>query len=219
MEKMLNNNWDIVLSDIINSEKFNIFFNSIKEEYKKESIFPRFEDIFKAFKLTDYDDVKVVILGQDPYHGENQANGLAFSVESGQTLPPSLRNIFKEINNDFGIVNTNGDLSYWAKQGVFLLNSVLTVKKSKPGSFANTYWEEFTDIVINRISKRKNIVFLLWGKYAQSKESVIEDGNYIIKTSHPSPFSVYRGFRDSNIFSETNKILKNIGSEEIDWRT
>lgn len=216
---MLNNNWDIVLSDVINSEKFNTFYNSIKEEYKREIIFPKFDDIFKAFDLTDYNDVKVVILGQDPYHGENQANGLAFSVNPEIKLPPSLRNIFMEIENDLGILNTNGDLSNWAKQGVFLLNSVLTVKKSTPGSFTNTYWEEFTDIVINRLSKRGNIVFLLWGKYAQSKEKVIEDGNFIITTSHPSPFSVYRGFRGSKIFSKTNEILKSIGSEEIDWRT
>lgn len=216
---MLNNNWDIVLSDVINSEKFNTFYNSIKEEYKREIIFPKFDDIFKAFDLTDYNDVKVVILGQDPYHGENQANGLAFSVNPEIKLPPSLRNIFMEIENDLGILNTNGYLSNWAKQGVFLLNSVLTVKKSTPGSFANTYWEEFTDIVINRLSKRGNIVFLLWGKYAQSKEKVIEDGNFIITTSHPSPFSVYRGFRGSKIFSKTNEILKSIGSEEIDWRT
>lgn len=216
---MLNNNWDIVLSDVINSEKFNTFYNSIKEEYKREIIFPKFDDIFKAFDLTDYNDVKVVILGQDPYHGENQANGLAFSVNPEIKLPPSLKNIFMEIENDLGILNTNGDLSNWAKQGVFLLNSVLTVKKSTPGSFTNTYWEEFTDIVINRLSKRGNIVFLLWGKYAQSKEKVIEDGNFIITTSHPSPFSVYRGFRGSKIFSKTNEILKSIGSEEIDWRT
>lgn len=216
---MLNNNWDIVLSEVINSEKFNTFYNSIKEEYKREIIFPKFDDIFKAFDLTDYNDVKVVILGQDPYHGENQANGLAFSVNPEIKLPPSLRNIFMEIENDLGILNTNGDLSNWAKQGVFLLNSVLTVKKSTPGSFTNTYWEEFTDIVINRLSKRGNIVFLLWGKYAQSKEKVIEDGNFIITTSHPSPFSVYRGFRGSKIFSKTNEILKSIGSEEIDWRT
>lgn len=216
---MLNNNWDIVLSDVINSEKFNTFYNSIKEEYKREIIFPKFDDIFKAFDLTDYNDVKVVILGQDPYHGENQANGLAFSVNPEIKLPPSLRNIFMEIENDLGILNTNGDLSNWAKQGVFLLNSVLTVKKSTPGSFTNTYWEEFTDIVINRLSKRGNIIFLLWGKYAQSKEKVIEDGNFIITTSHPSPFSVYRGFRGSKIFSKTNEILKSIGSEEIDWRT
>lgn len=216
---MLNNNWDIVLSDVINSEKFNTFYNSIKEEYKREIIFPKFDDIFKAFDLTDYNDVKVVILGQDPYHGENQANGLAFSVNPEIKLPPSLRNIFMEIENDLGILNTNGYLSNWAKQGVFLLNSVLTVKKLTPGSFTNTYWEEFTDIVINRLSKRGNIVFLLWGKYAQSKEKVIEDGNFIITTSHPSPFSVYRGFRGSKIFSKTNEILKSIGSEEIDWRT
>lgn len=216
---MLNNNWDIVLNDVINSEKFNTFYNEIKEEYKSDNIFPKFEDIFKAFELTDYDDVKVVILGQDPYHGENQANGLAFSVNSHIKLPPSLRNIFYEIENDLGIFNTNGDLSNWARQGVLLLNSVLTVKKATPGSFANTYWEEFTDVVINRLSKRGNIVFLLWGKYAQSKENIISDGNFIITTSHPSPFSVYRGFRGSKIFSKTNEILKSIESEEIDWRT
>ncbi len=216
---MLNNNWDIVLNDVINSEKFNIFYTLIKEEYKKENIFPKFEEIFKAFELTDFNEVKVVILGQDPYHGENQANGLAFSVNSDIKLPPSLRNVFLEIEHDLGIINTNGNLSNWARQGVFLLNSILTVKKAKPGSYANTYWEEFTDIVINRLSKRGNIVFLLWGKYAQSKEKIIEDGNYIISTSHPSPFSVYRGFRGSNIFSKTNEILSSIESEEIDWRT
>lgn len=216
---MLNKTWDIILEDVIYSEKFNIFYESIKQMYESDEIFPKYEEIFRAFELTDYDDVKVVILGQDPYHGDNQANGLAFSVNSGIKLQPSLRNIFLEIENDLGIRNTNGDLSNWARQGVFLLNTILTVKKASPGSFANSYWEEFTDIAINRLSKRGNIVFLLWGKYAQSKVKVIEDGNFIILTSHPSPFSVYRGFRGSKIFSKTNEILKSIESEEIDWRT
>lgn len=216
---MLNKRWDIVLEDVLNSEKFIEFYEKIKIDYENLNIYPKFEEIFKVFNLTDYDNVKVVILGQDPYHGRNQANGLAFSVNDKFKLPPSLKNIFKELDYDLNIKNINGNLENWAKQGVFLLNSILTVEEKKPASYKNSYWEEFTDIVINRISKRENIIFLLWGNFAHKKESLIEDGNFIIKTSHPSPFSVYKGFSGSKIFSKTNEILKKIGSEEIDWTT
>lgn len=216
---MFKNNWDIVLKDIINDEEFITFYNSIISDYDNFDIYPERQNIFKALEYTDFEDVKVVILGQDPYYKKGQANGLAFSVNEGVKLPPSLRNIFEEINRDLGINNTSGDLSNWAKQGVLLLNTVLTVKDSNPRSYSNTYWNKFTDAIIERVSNKENIVFLLWGSYAIKKTKIINNNNFILTSSHPSPLSAYRGFKGCGHFSKTNSILKELGKDTIDWRT
>ena len=183
--------------------------------------YPPKKDIYKALELTPIDTVKVVILGQDPYHGEGEANGLAFSVNKGIKLPPSLKNIYKELNDDLGIeIPNHGDLTKWAKQGVLLLNSVLTVQKDKPGSHRNMGWEEYTDGIIERISKeKKNVVFILWGKYAESKKELIDESKHLILISpHPSPFSARKGFFKSKPFSKCNTYLKKNNITPIDWR-
>lgn len=216
---MLNNSWSTALSDIINDELFKKFYSEIIYLYKDNIIYPKKEEIFNALNLTSFEDVSVVIIGQDPYHNPGQANGLAFSVNNEMPLPPSLKNIFEEINNDLGIQNTRGDLSPWAKQGVLLLNTSLTVYKNKPNSFSNSYWNVFTDEIIKKCSGKKNTIFLLWGNEAKKKKKLISNDNYIIETSHPSPLSVYRGFRGSRIFSRTNEILRSLGKEEINWET
>ncbi|MGX7071853.1 uracil-DNA glycosylase [Helcococcus kunzii] len=216
---MIGNEWYIVLKDIFDSEEFNIFMNNIYTDYENFDVYPKREDIFKAFELTDYSDVKIVILGQDPYHQRGQANGLAFSVNKGVKMPPSLRNIFKEIKEDLGIVNTNTDLTNWANQGILLLNTVLTVKDSKPKSYANTYWNKFTDKVISRVSKKGNIIFLLWGNDAINKSRLICENNYILTSTHPSPLSAYRGFSGCRHFSKANNILVDLNKDIIDWST
>lgn len=185
------------------------------------TIYPPKELIFRALELTPFENIKVVILGQDPYHGEGEANGLAFSVNKGVKLPPSLRNIYEELKSDMGIkIPNHGDLTSWAKQGVLLLNSVLTVEKDKPASHRNIGWEEYTDSIIKKISdKKENIVFILWGKYAQSKKDFIDERKYLVISSpHPSPFSANKGFFGSKPFSKTNTYLKSKGKKEIDWR-
>ena len=185
------------------------------------NIFPPKKQIFRALELTPFENIKVVILGQDPYHGEGEANGLAFSVNKGIKLPPSLRNIYKELESDLGVKPPiQGDLTSWAKQGVLLLNSVLTVEKDKPGSHRNIGWEEYTDSIIKEISdKKENIVFILWGKYAQSKKDLIDERKHLVISSpHPSPFSARKGFFGSKPFSTTNTYLKSKGKKEIDWR-
>lgn len=216
---MLGNNWDLILSNIFESMEFSNFIERIDKDYENYIIYPNKENIFRALKLTDFNEVKVVILGQDPYHGPNQANGLAFSVENGNKLPPSLKNIFKEIYRDLAIKNLNGDLTSWAKQGVLLLNSILTVKEGSPNSYKNTYWNFLTDKIISEISKKRNIIFLLWGNEARSKKTIIEEGNFILESAHPSPLSYYRGFEGNNHFSKVNEILENLGLEKIDWST
>lgn len=185
------------------------------------TIYPPKELIFRALELTPFENIKVVILGQDPYHGEGEANGLAFSVNKGVELPPSLRNIYEELKSDMGIkIPNHGDLTSWAKQGVLLLNSVLTVEKDKPASHRNIGWEEYTDSIIKKISdKKENIVFILWGKYAQSKKAFIDERKHLVISSpHPSPFSANKGFFGSKPFSKTNTYLKSKGKKEIDWR-
>lgn len=216
---MLNNSWKTALSDILNDELFINFYREILNLYEDNIIYPNKDEIFNCLDLTSFEDVNVVILGQDPYHNKGQANGLAFSVNNGVPLPPSLKNIFEEIENDLGIKNTNGDLTKWAKQGVLLLNTTLTVYENKPNSFSNSYWKVFTDEVIIKCSEKGNIIFLLWGNEAKKKKKLISDNNYILETSHPSPLSVYRGFRGSKIFSKTNEILHELGKEEINWET
>jgi len=191
-----------------------------KQIYLKKNIYPDKWNIFKAFNLTDFDDIKVVIIGQDPYHGKWQANWLSFSVCEWIKFPPSLKNIFKELNSDLWLdIPISWDLSSWAKQWVFLLNSILTVEESKPESHSNIWWENFTNEVIKIISKNKSgVIFLLWWKYAEKKEELIDTSkHYILKTSHPSPFSVYRWFSWSKVFSKTNNILKNTWKKEINW--
>jgi len=186
-----------------------------------ENIYPPKEDIFKALKLTPFRSIKVVILGQDPYHGFNQANGLAFSVNKLVKIPPSLRNIYKELNSDLNIeIPNHGDLTKWAKEGVLLLNSILTVEKDKPASHRNIGWEQYTDSLISQISKEKeHVVYILWGKYAQSKIPLVDQTKHLVISSpHPSPFSARKGFFGSRPFSKTNSWLKENHIKEIDWR-
>jgi uracil-DNA glycosylase len=184
-------------------------------------IYPPGPLIFNAFNHTPFDKVKVVILGQDPYHGPGQANGLCFSVAPGIRQPPSLQNIFKELHSDLGIpVPASGDLTPWADQGVLLLNATLTVKRSSPGSHQKRGWEMFTDSVIRKLSdERTGLVFLLWGRYAQEKANLIDGGkHFVLKAPHPSPFSAASGFFGCRHFSKTNEILTNLGESVIDWR-
>ena len=213
------NTWYDFLKEELESDEFKALIKNVKNEYNNKIIYPKYKDIFKAFKLCNIDDVKVVIIGQDPYHGENEATGLAFSVEDNIKTPPSLRNIFIELNKDLKINKTNNSLDNWAKQGVFLINSVLTVEKDKPGSHKFLNWERFTDYVIKVISdKKENIVFILLGNYARSKKPLIDEKKHlIIETTHPSPFSVHRGFFGSKIFSRTNNYLKEKNKNTIDF--
>ena len=216
---MFKNSWDEVLAEEMNKSYFNHIKNFIKEERKNKTIFPLKEDLFNAFKLTDFKDIKVVILGQDPYHGEKEAMGLSFSVRKGVRTPPSLRNIFKELNDDLGIVRDNTDLSDWAEQGVFLLNTVLTVEKDKANSHKDIGWEIFTDYVIKQINdKLDNVVFILWGRQARDKKKLITNPtHYIIESAHPSPLSAYNGFFGSKPFSRTNEFLKEHNKKEIEF--
>ena len=213
------NTWYDFLKEELESDEFKALIRNVKNEYNNKIIYPKYKDIFKAFKLCNIDDVKVVIIGQDPYHGENEATGLAFSVKDNIKTPPSLRNIFIELNDDLKINKTNNSLDNWAKQGVFLINSVLTVEKDKPGSHKFLNWERFTDYVIKVISdKKENIVFILLGNYARSKKPLIDEKKHlIIETTHPSPFSVHRGFFGSKIFSRTNNYLKEKNKNTIDF--
>ena len=188
---------------------------------KKKKIHPSSKDIFRAFELTSFKNVKIIILGQDPYHGPNQANGLAFSVNSEVRFPPSLSNIFKEYSTDLNLpIPTDGNLSAWAERGVLLLNSILTVESGSPGSHRNFGWEEFTNQIIKALSdKKSNLVFILWGSYAQSKKIFIDPSKHlIIATPHPSPLSAHRGFFGSKPFSKSNDYLRKNKNEEIDWR-
>ncbi len=216
---LINKDWDIVLKDEFNKSYFRDLGCFIKNEYKNKIVYPKYKDIFKALKLTDYNDVSVVILGQDPYHGVNEAHGLSFSVQEGVPIPPSLRNIFKELELDLGIKKTTTDLTSWANQGVLLLNSIMTVVKDSPLSHKARGWEIFTDKIIEKLGERqKPVVFILWGSYARSKKELIKGKNhYIIESVHPSPLSASRGFFGSKPFSKTNNFLRKNGIKEIDW--
>ena len=191
----------------------------IQEKLKNKVVYPPNEETFRALRLTGVDDVKVVILGQDPYHGRSQADGLAFSVQKGIKLPPSLRNIFKEIEDDLGVDSPkHGDLSFLAEQGVLLLNSVLTVNEGHPASHANRGWEAFTDKIVEILDHKKNIVFMLWGGYAQKKASKIDkESHCILKATHPSPLSAHRGFFGCRHFSKANEYLVLNGLNPIKW--
>ncbi len=216
----LNNNWIEFLEDELESDSFKLILKKVDLERKRFVIFPKNELVFYAFNKTPLSKVKVVILGQDPYHGKNQAHGLSFSVPNGIKNPPSLRNIFKELNSDLKIpISENGDLTKWTAQGVLLLNSTLTVREKEAGSHQKLGWESFTDSVISKLSSKKNgIIFLLWGAYAQKKSVLIDTKkHYILKTTHPSPFSAYRGFLGCKHFSKTNELLTKNNQKPINW--
>lgn len=219
MNYKVNNNWDIILKDEYEKEYFKNLLNYINEEYNNKTVYPLKENIFKALEYTDYNDIKVVILGQDPYHGEGEAQGLSFSIPNDIRITPSLRNIFKELKNDLNIERTNTNLTDWAKQGILLLNAILTVCKDTPLSHKDKGWEIFTDEIIKKINEREDpVIFILWGNYARSKKKLITNKNhYIIESAHPSPLSASRGFFDSKPFSKTNNILISINKESIRW--
>lgn len=216
---MINKKWDIVLKDEMQKEYFKKLGVFVKNEYNKKVVFPPYKDIFKALKLTDYDDVKVVILGQDPYHGAKEANGLSFSVYNDVRRPPSLENIFKELYGDLGFKRDTNDLEDWARQGVFLLNSIMTVVKDTPLAHKDKGWEIFTDKLISLLNEReKPVVFILWGSYARSKKTLItKSHHYIIESVHPSPLSAHRGFFGSKPFSKANNFLVEHGIMPIKW--
>ena len=216
---MINKNWDIVLKDELNKDYFKKLGVFVKNEYKTKICYPQYKDIFNALRYTDYEQVKVVIIGQDPYHGENEAHGLSFSVRDDVKRPPSLNNIFKELESDLGIKKTNNDLTNWAKQGVLLLNSIMSVVKDTPLSHKEKGWEIFTDNIIKLLNEREQpIVFILWGGYARSKKKLITNKNhYIVESVHPSPLSAYNGFFGSKPFSKTNNFLISKNIVPIDW--
>ena len=216
---MIGNSWDTILKDEFKKDYFKKLSIFLNEEVKHKTIYPKSIDLFKALKLTDYNDVKVVILGQDPYHGENEANGLCFSVNHGIQTPPSLQNIFKELKSDLNITREDTDLSDWAKQGVLLLNTVLTVEKDKAFSHRGKGWEIFTDKIIEKLNEKDDpIVFILWGSAARSKKTLITNKKHmIVESAHPSPLSYYRGFEGSKPFSKTNNLLKSVNKKEIKW--
>lgn len=216
---MINRKWDIVLKNELKKDYFKQLGIFVKNEYKIKQVFPPYEHIFDALRFTDYDEVKVVILGQDPYHGLGEAHGLSFSVHQNVAMPPSLQNIFKELESDLGIKRTNSDLTDWAKQGVLLLNSIMTVEKDRPLSHQNKGWEIFTDNIIKYLNEREEpVIFLLWGSFARSKKSLITNKkHYIIESVHPSPLSAYRGFFGSKPFSKINNLLEKNNKEKINW--
>lgn len=213
--------WKNILKEEFNKPYFKELSSFVRSEYLNSKIYPPPKDVFRAFDLCPFDKVKVVILGQDPYHGANQANGLSFAVHKDITLPPSLKNIFKEVEDDLKIkVEPNGDLTRWAEQGVLLLNATLTVRASSPGSHQKKGWESFTDETIRKLSdEREHLVFILWGNYARNKGAFINRNKHlVIESPHPSPFSAYNGFFGSKPFSKTNEYLKEYELGEIDWK-
>lgn len=221
MSNILKNGWNDVLGEEFNKDYYKKLRKILINEYNTHTIYPDKYDIFNALHYTDFKDVKVVILGQDPYHGPNQAHGLSFSVKPGIPAPPSLKNIFKELHDDLGCyIPNNGYLKKWADQGVLLLNTVLTVRAGSANSHKGLGWEHFTDNVIYSLNKSERpIVFILWGNNAISKKKLITNPNhYIIKSVHPSPLSASRGFFGSKPFSKANAFLKSTGQDEIDWQ-
>ncbi len=223
MDVKINDSWKQVLKEEFEKPYFEQIVNFLKTERAADkTTFPSGPNIFNAFNKTPFDKVKVVILGQDPYHGVGQAHGLSFSVPPGVKIPPSLQNIFKEIKADIGVENPPnfGDLTHWAEQGILLLNAALTVRDGEPMSHAKIGWAQFTDAVIKTISdKKENVIFLLWGKFAQDKQVLINtDSHYILKAAHPSPLSAHNGFFGCKHFSKTNEILVKHGENPIDWK-
>ncbi len=217
------NSWDAILKFETSKKHFDTLKKSLDFEYQNHDCYPPKELIFRAFELCDWHNLKVVIIGQDPYHGQGEANGLSFSVNDGFKIPPSLRNIFKEINQNFDhvLLPTSGDLSAWASQGVLLLNASLSVEKNKPNSHKHLKWNDFTDAIINQIStQKKDIVFLLWGNFAQKKLRFIDANKHkILVSGHPSPMSANQGkWFGNRHFEQTNKFLNSIGKSEINWK-
>ncbi len=217
----LGNDWDNILADEFIKPYYLELREFLKNEYKTKTIYPDMHSIFNALKTTAYKDVKVVIIGQDPYHGEGQAHGMCFSVQKGIKPPPSLQNIFKELNSDLGVTTPpHGELTYWAKQGVLLLNTVLTVRSGTPNSHKGMGWEKFTDRVIAELNNKQTpVVFLLWGANAKNKAKVITNPIHIkLETVHPSPLSAYNGFFGCKHFSKANEALIKSGQTPIDWQ-
>lgn len=216
----VDNDWTPILKEAEHTASYQELREFLKKEYAEGAVYPVMDDIWQAFEWTPFSKVKVVILGQDPYHGRHQAHGLSFSVRPEVDVPPSLRNMYKELESDLGIPPvSHGYLKKWAEEGVLLLNTVLTVRGGEAHSHRNRGWEELTDHVIKSLSEREEpIVFLLWGNAAQKKEKMIDASRHVVlKTSHPSPLSAYRGFLGSGVFSETNRILEKMGHEPVDW--
>lgn len=220
MDVKINDSWKIYLKEEFEKEYFKNLVEFVKAEYATQSVYPPGPYIFKALNETPFEKLKVVILGQDPYHTPGVANGLAFSANEGQRIPPSLLNIYKEINKEFGTpIPSSPDLTRWAKQGVLLLNATLTVRKSEAGSHQNKGWETFTDAIIKVVSENKeHVVFLLWGAYVQKKASFVDEKKHLVlKSPHPSPFSADRGFFGNNHFMQTNEYLRLHNEDEIIW--
>jgi len=216
----IESSWKTALKQEFQSDYFPPLAQKVREAYRSQSVYPPPKQIFRAFDLCPFDKVKVVIIGQDPYHGKGQANGLCFAVSEGQKIPPSLANIFKEIRHDMGIEpDSSGDLSRWARQGVLMLNAVLTVLAGQPASHAELGWEQFTDAVIRTVNThKKNLVYMLWGKYAQQKGEVIDrEQNLVLTSGHPSPFSAHL-FHGNHHFSQCNEYLVTKKMTAIDWR-
>lgn len=221
MHVRIHPSWEIVLHDYFQTDSFKVLTERVRAAYLNQhtDVYPQPENLFRAFNETPFDTVRVVILGQDPYHNPGQAHGLSFSVPDGTPTPPSLLNIFKEIEHDVGVHRTKTDLTDWAQQGVLLLNAVLSVIKNEPTSHAGIGWEEFTDYVIKTISdKREGVVFLLWGSYARSKKALIDTSKHLVlEAPHPSPLSAHRGFLGCGHFSHTNAFLSKRGATRIQW--
>ncbi len=216
---MINKKWDEILDSEMKKDYFKKLGIFVKNEYRTKTVFPPYQNIFDALRFTDYDDVKVVILGQDPYHGLGEAHGLSFSVHSDVRKPPSLQNIFKELYADIGVKREESDLTDWAKQGVLLLNSIMTVEKDKPLSHKDKGWENFTDYIIKSLNEReKPVIFVLWGSFARSKKELITNKRHpIIESVHPSPLSANRGFFGSKPFSKINYFLEKNDMGTIKW--
>lgn len=220
MDVKISEDWKILLQDEFSKPYFEELTRFVREEYASQRVFPAGRNIFRAFDKCPFEKLKVVIIGQDPYHGEGQANGLCFSVNDGVQYPPSLQNIFKEIRDDLGVeIPASGNLDRWAEQGVLLLNAVLTVRAHQAASHAGRGWEQFTDAVVKTIAERKQgVVYMLWGNYAQRKGQIADPKqNLILKSVHPSPLSVYRGFFGCKHFSKANEYLISQGREPIVW--
>ena len=218
---MIGNDWDLILTEEFEKDYFKKIMEFVDAEYASKTVYPPYDDIFNAFKLTPFSDVKVVILGQDPYHEKGQAHGLAFSTPEGRPIPRSLKNIFKEISSEYDCpIPQSGCLEKWAGQGVFLLNTVLTVEEGNANSHSDCGWQTFTDKVIESLNEHTMpVVFLLWGKQAEKKKELITNPNHLVLvTSHPSPFSARRGFFGSNHFKMANEFLKENKMDEINWR-
>ncbi len=220
MDVKIHPSWKPHLQEEFKKDYFKELVDFVRTEYQTKTIYPPPNSIFRAFELCHFEKVNVVILGQDPYHGEGQANGLCFSVNEDVSMPPSLQNIHKEIHNDTGApMPKSGNLDHWAHQGVLLLNATLTVQAGRAGSHQKKGWEKFTDAVIAKLSEKKeNLIFLLWGKYAQEKGAVIDnEKHFILSASHPSPFSAHNGFFGCKHFSKTNELLKFLGKPKVQW--